>query len=248
MDNGRVTRSMTLSSNKEVQTLKNNFCDENINYGKTRSHTRQIQNSMVNLIFNIDKINVTEPIKFEEAWNHPDIMQREKWQTAIKKEFEDLNKRNFWRIINKHPNMRTIKLKRVFKIKSDSTYRARLCALGYMQVSGLDYSDIHSPVLHEVTFRIMLVYKIINNFKMKRVDVTTAFLESKIKSVVLIDLPEGLEKVQRVEPNTLGQLNSALHGLPDSARSFYELLKLLFATSSTLRRWRVNPVWLNVGA
>ena len=42
---------------------------------------------------------------------------------------------------------------------------------------------------------------------------------------MLIDLPEGIEKVERVETNTVGQLNSELYGLPESVRRFYELLK-----------------------
>lgn len=60
---------------------------------------------------------------------------------------------------------------------------------------------------------------------MRRVDVTTEFLEGKFNGIVLIEIPEGLDRVENVEQNTVGKLNSALYGLPESARRFYELLK-----------------------
>ena len=37
-----------------------------------------------------------EPTTFQEAFNHPDHEQRMKWHAAIKKEFNDMNKRKVW--------------------------------------------------------------------------------------------------------------------------------------------------------
>ena len=45
----------------------------------------------------------------------------------------------------------------VFKIKRDGTYyRARLVALGYSQIPGVDYTDNFAQVAHDVSFRIAL--------------------------------------------------------------------------------------------
>ena len=60
---------------------------------------------------------------------------------------------------------------------------------------------------------------------MRRVDMTTTLLEGKVNGIVIIELPEGLDRVEKVEPNTVGQLNSELYGIPESSRRFYELLK-----------------------
>ena len=51
---------------------------------------------------------------------------------------------------------RLIGNKWVFKIKRDGTYRARLVALGYSLIPGVDYTDNFAPVAHDVSFRIAL--------------------------------------------------------------------------------------------
>ena len=53
-------------------------------------------------------------------------------------------------------NRRLVGNKWVFKIKRDGTYRARLVALGYSQIPGVDYTDNFAPVAHDVSFRIAL--------------------------------------------------------------------------------------------
>ena len=59
--------------------------------------------------------------------------------------------------IDREPeNRRLIGNKWVFKIKTDGTYRARLVALGYSQIPGIDYTDNFAPVAHDVSFRIAL--------------------------------------------------------------------------------------------
>ena len=37
-----------------------------------------------------------EPSTYEEAWNHPDPIQRRKWRAAITKEFGNMNKQVVW--------------------------------------------------------------------------------------------------------------------------------------------------------
>ena len=45
----------------------------------------------------------------------------------------------------------------VFKEKRDETFRARLVALGYSPVAGIDFSDHFTPVLCDASFRIILL-------------------------------------------------------------------------------------------
>ena len=101
----------------------------------------------------------TEPKTFQEAWHSPVEEERRNWQTAIRKEIKSMINRGVWRKIDKvkiPENRRLIGNKWVFKIKRDGTYRARLVALGYSQIPGVDYTDNFAPVAHDVSFRIAL--------------------------------------------------------------------------------------------
>ena len=100
---------------------------------------------------------------FQEAWYHKDKISREKWQNAIRKEFGDMNHKQVWRKIKRNSipkNRRCVKCKWVFKIKYNGIYHARLVACGYSQIPGVDYTKNYSPVVHDVTFPLLLILKI----------------------------------------------------------------------------------------
>ena len=104
------------------------------------------------------------PTKYDEAWNHECPFQREKWRAAINLEFSKMKERGVWQKKKRSeiPNdRRLVKCKWVFEIKRDGRFRARLVACGYSQVGGVDFTQVFSPVVNDVTFRLMLVAKII---------------------------------------------------------------------------------------
>ena len=82
-------------------------------------------------------------------------------------------------------NRRLIGNKWVFKIKRDGTYRARLVALGYSQIPGVDYTDNFAPVAHDVSFRIELARMMVEKLDSLVMDVETAFLYGDIKEEIL---------------------------------------------------------------
>ena len=63
----------------------------------------------------------------------------------------------FKTVVDKLPkNCRIVQNKWVFKIKCCCKFHARLCALGYMQVGGEDFTDNFAPMIKEETFQIIL--------------------------------------------------------------------------------------------
>ena len=72
-------------------------------------------------------------------------------------------------------NRRLIGSKWVFKVKKDRTFRAQLCAIGYSQIAGIDYTDKFAPVVNDVTFRLIVVLMMMNEWVADAVDIVTAF-------------------------------------------------------------------------
>ena len=90
-----------------------------------------------------------EPKTFNQAWNHPDPVQRAKLCEGIRKEFDDMKKRSVW-VVKKRSEMlsnrRLVKCKWVFKIKRNGVFRARLVACRYSQKSLVSISQKIIPL------------------------------------------------------------------------------------------------------
>ena len=107
----------------------------------------------------------------------------------------------------------------VFKIKRDGTYRARLVALGYSQIPGVDYTDNFAPVAHDVSLARMMVEKL-DSLVM---DVETAFLYGEIDEEIFMKSPVGMEEI---DPGSSSedcyQLLKGMYGLCQAARQFWK--------------------------
>ena len=134
----------------------------------------------------------TEPKIFQEAWLSDNEKERNNWRTAIRKEMRSMIDREVWRKTERKriPNDRRLfGNKWVFKIKRDGTYRARLVALGYSQIPGVDYTENFAPVAHEVTFRIALARMMVETLDSLVMDVETAFLYGEIDEEIFMKSP-----------------------------------------------------------
>ena len=90
-------------------------------------------------------------------------------------------------------NRRCLKCKWVFKVKRNGVFRARLVACGYSQIPGVDYSDSYSPVVHDITFRALLLAMIVEGLSGKIADVETAFLHGELEEEIFMECPQGMD-------------------------------------------------------
>jgi Reverse transcriptase (RNA-dependent DNA polymerase) len=138
---------------------------------------------------------MNEPKNFQEAWNHPELHEQENWRTAINKEFNNMLKRNVRKHINKKDipqGRKPIRSKWVFKKQRNGVYCARLVALGYSQVPGVDFTENYAPVINDITMRTMLVIMKLQGWKGEIIDVETAFLYRELKEEIYMTIPKGL--------------------------------------------------------
>ena len=123
------------------------------------------------------------------------------------------------------------------KKKASGVYRARLAAQGFKQLAGVSYDprDIMSPVLHEITVRIMLVLMIMALWHTEIIDVKGAFLKASFdpKHKVYMESPEGFEKFY--PKNVLLLLKKTLYGVKNAAKAFWLVLLKIMASIGLLR-------------
>ena len=89
-----------------------------------------------------------------------------------------MDSRQVWRKIKRSDipkDRRLVKSRWVFKVKCNGVFRARLVACGYSQIPGVDYSANYSPVINDITFRMLLLTMMYFGLSGKIVDVETAF-------------------------------------------------------------------------
>ena len=133
-----------------------------------------------------------------------------------------MNKRHVWRVINRHDiphNRRCVKCKWVFNIKRNGVFRARLVACGYSQIPGVDFSENYSPVVHDITFRLLLLAMILFGLSAKIVDVETAFLYGELEEQIFMDIPLGMENAKSDQAL---ELQKCIYGLVQAARQYFK--------------------------
>ena len=124
-----------------------------------------------------------EPATYNKMIKLP-LEEREKLMEGVKEEFANFDTRKVWKVIlrNDVPHGRKlVGTKWVFKRKRDGRHHARLVALGYTQIPGVDYTDNFAPVSLDVTLRIVDVMWILNNWDCNQLDAETAFLEKNLE-------------------------------------------------------------------
>ena len=170
-----------------------------------------------------------EPQSFQEACWDPDLISREKWREAIRLEFKKMLEMGVWRHVkrNDHPNdHRLVVCRWVFNEKRNGVYHARLVAKGFSQIPGVDFTDNYSPVVNDVTFRVVVARMIIENVKGKVVDIDNAFLNGELEVEIYMKIPEGYDEVidPRVDKEDCLILKKAINGLVQAARQFWNKL------------------------
>jgi Reverse transcriptase (RNA-dependent DNA polymerase) len=113
-----------------------------------------------------------------------------------------------------------IKCKWIFKVKRNGIFRARLVACGYNQVPGVDFNESYAPVINDVSFRVMLIIKLIRGLQALIEDVETAFLHGNLQEEIYMKIPEGMS----IKDKSCLRLKRTIYGLVQSARELYRRL------------------------
>lgn len=168
------------------------------------------------------QVNVAEytPLTFREAVNGPDSKN---WKTAIAEELESHQTNQTWVLVKRKGDMRPIDSKWVFKVCRDDKgkvirHKARLCARGFHQIEGLDYTETFAPVIRYDSLRIFLALVTQRDFEMIQFDVKTAFLYGDLHEDITMEVPEGLMDADNDNKKVVCRLRKSWYGLKQAAR------------------------------
>jgi hypothetical protein len=154
-------------------------------------------------------------------------MESSDWQRAIKEEFCSLIENETWDYADRVPDKKSIGCKWVFKTKSNADgtlrYKARLVIKGYEQT---EFGETYAPVARLASLHTLLSMSAISDWQVHQMDVVTAFLNPKIEEEVFMDLPEGLDWLDRETFKQLKggvcRLRKALYGLKQAPRLWFK--------------------------
>ncbi|GJP83645.1 hypothetical protein CLOP_g13771 [Closterium sp. NIES-67] len=138
---------------------------------------------------------IPEPKTREEALNGPN---GEKWKASEDEEFGSLIENETWDLCDLPPGKKAITSKMIYRHKYGPEgelirYKSRLVARGFQQTKGKDYDEVFAPVGKGTTLRVLLAIAALLGWKIRQMDIVTAFLNGIIMEEVYMKQPEGLD-------------------------------------------------------
>ena len=81
-----------------------------------------------------------------------------------------------------------------FQDQKKWSYRARLVAKRFSQIPGEDFTEHFSPVINDVTFRIVQTRMILEGLDAIVIDIDNAFLNGDLDHEIFMKMPEGYKE------------------------------------------------------
>jgi hypothetical protein len=169
-----------------------------------------------------DDATYREPETYKESRECPD---KDEWRRARSLERKALQEREVMEVVETPDGVKPIKSRYVYKRKynkdgSVKKYKARLVALGYGQVPGVDVFNTFAPVVKGITVRLLLALALIFSMHVHQLDVTNAFCYANIEGDVYMQPPEDFN----LPRGHCFKLRKSLYGLRSSPRSWWKHL------------------------
>ncbi|CAI7820332.1 unnamed protein product [Closterium sp. NIES-54] len=157
---------------------------------------------------------------------YPSFGKPKVWKQSVKEEYDSLLENETWELCELPPGKKAISSKLIFRHKYGpdgelTRYKSRLVAKGFQQTKGKDFDEIFAPVGKGTTLRVMLGTAANRGWRIKQMDITTAFLNGIILEELYMLQPEGLDDGS----GRVCRLKKAIYGLKQAPRAWYHKLE-----------------------
>ncbi|MBW0536182.1 hypothetical protein O181_075897 [Austropuccinia psidii MF-1] len=147
------------------------------------------------------------------------------WIAAIAKELEMMKNLEVWDVVNLEPHHKLLGTTWVLRRKkspiTQTKYKAQLCAQGFAQTFGRDYSKSFAPTGRMHSLRTLIAFSVTNDLQFQQRDIQSAFLNAELEENVYLGIPQGLgfdKKKQCLK------LKEAIYGLKQAPLAWYNRL------------------------
>jgi hypothetical protein len=195
-------------------------------------------------------VNPDIPAHYHRAIN---CAEAKFWEGAIRKELDAMASLKVWEVVPLKPGMMTVGTTWVFKKKTgdgDVVFKARLCAQGFSQTHGIDFSKTFAPTGRLNSLRALISHAAANGLDFQQLDVKTAFLNADLEEEVYLSVPQGVSLNKK---EVCLKLKKAIYGLKQAPLAWYNRLSkwlvsvgfsISVADPCVFFRLGKDPVWL----
>lgn len=165
-----------------------------------------------------------DPKTYKQAMKSANWKQ---WREAAVKEYETLIGKETWRLVPRPARRKIIRCKWVFRKKMNvdkslDKLKARLVALGFLQIKGIDFHEVFLPTSRQESFRILVSVLAHKGWDGRSFDIKSAFLNGDLNEKIYMSQPEGF--VDPDNPDWVCEILRSLYGLKQSPRQWNKKL------------------------
>ena len=165
---------------------------------------------------------------------------------ACNTEISTLIANGTWELVELPQDAKVVQSGWVFKVKLNpdnivERYRSRLVAKGYSQCPRYDYTEVFAPIFRPASLRLITALAAKEGFKMRSVDISSAFTYGELDEVIYMKQPEGYHQGG---PNVVCKLHKSLYGLKQSARQWNKKLHSVLDSMGFKRTLSDNSIYI----
>ncbi|CAI7806186.1 unnamed protein product [Closterium sp. NIES-53] len=175
-------------------------------------------------------LNLTEnptipiPLTIQEALSGPHAAE---WRAAMEAEIEAFTRNHSFDDETPPLGVNIVGGKWLFRVKQlpdeAPVFKARYVAKCFTQQQYRDFFLTFSPTSKPPTIRTLMDVAAREDFEIKSMDASSAFLQGRLKETVFMDRPEGF--LGEFSPNTVWKLNRPVYGLKQAPREWHNKVK-----------------------
>lgn len=160
-----------------------------------------------------------DPKSYAQAIKCPDS---ELWVEAMNRELDSLARMNVWDEVELPAGEHALGTTWFYKCKTEASnelikYKACMCAQGFSQIKGVDYSKTYAPTGRLNTLQTCLLISAHEDLNIIQMDAVGAFLNGVPDETLYIKPPKGY-RFKKSGDNIVLRLEKSLYGLKQSPR------------------------------